>query len=118
MNDLYYTVVVVTVAFLIVMALYVCSSFSYVISNNTLKMDWRILKYVRFASREINIDNIQEVRRFRLKQDLFGGGYVFGNLFIKAGVIIILKRRLLFCSKVYITPKEPDIFIEQIINKL
>jgi hypothetical protein len=77
-------------------------------------MQWHILKYIPFGSRNIKLENIKEARRFKLKDDL-GGGDIFGNVFTKRIVIIILKKGRFF-RKMFITPDESDFFIEQ-INK-
>ncbi len=44
------------------------------------------------------------------------GAHVWGNLFIKEGVIIVLKKG--FIRNVYITPDEPYVFIEQLEHRL
>jgi len=81
-----------------------------------LKMQQRILIYIPFSFFKIKIENIQEVRRSDLKRDLFSGALVFGNLFRRKGVIIVLKKRALFRKKIFVSPENPEKFIEQINN--
>jgi hypothetical protein len=95
------------------MILYIFSSFSYRIYEDTLSLQWRILKYIPFGFHKIKLIDIQEARRFKLRDDLLSGAYIFGNLFTKRGVILILKRRHFFMKKILITPDDPDTFIEK-----
>ena len=114
MSDIHYTIVIIAIALAIFLILYVFSSFSYKISEDFLIMQWRILKFVPFTSKKIRLADIQEARRFKLKEDLLSGGYIFGNLLTKKGVILILRKRAFFVKKIFITPDKPDTFLEQI----
>ena len=78
-------------------------------------MQWRILRLVRFAKREIKIRDIQEVRRFELK-DILSGGQIFGNFFIKEGVIVVLRKGIF--RKIFITPENADEFVQQLSKKV
>jgi hypothetical protein len=79
-------------------------------------MQWRILVYIPFSFSKIKIENIQEIRRFDFRKDFFRGGYIFGNLIRKKGVIIVLKKRSLLRKRIFVTPQNPENFIEQINN--
>ena len=114
MSDYQATAIVLTTAVVIFSILYVFSDFTYTISDGTLKMKWSILKFVFFGSRKVNIDNINEVKLFDFRKDILKGYDVFGNLLIKKGVVIILKKRSMLLKRIYITPGNPDKFIEQI----
>ena len=48
------------------------------------------------------------------QKDIFAGGDIWGNLFIKKGVIIKLKKGVV--KIIYITPDYPNKFIEQVKN--
>ena len=116
MSDIHGTAIVFTIGLVIFLAVYVFARFSYKISGNYLKMQQRILIYIPFSFFKIKIENIQEVRRSDLKRDLFSGALVFGNLFRRKGVIIVLKKRALFRKKIFVSPENPEKFIEQINN--
>lgn len=116
MSDIQPTVLVIILGVSIFLILYIFSSFSYKISEKTLIMQWRILGYIPFSSREIKMENIQEARRFELKNDLWSGADIFGNLF-KKGVILKLPGRFFFMKKIFITPDDPDRFIAEINRK-
>jgi hypothetical protein len=77
-------------------------------------MRWRILVYIPFSFSKIKIGNIQEIRRFDFRKDFFRGGYIFGNLIRRKGVIIVLRKRSLLRKRIFITPENPEKFIEQI----
>jgi hypothetical protein len=79
-------------------------------------MQWRILVCIPFSFSKIKIENIQEIRRFDFKKDFFRGAYIFGNLIRRRGVIIVLKKRSLLRKRIFITPENPDKFIEQVGN--
>jgi hypothetical protein len=81
-------------------------------------MKWKIIKFIIIASRTIKIENIQKIRRFIFKKDIFPGGYMFGNVLNKKIVVLILKKRIFFSRKILITPPNPDEFIERINIKL
>jgi hypothetical protein len=108
-----YAAIFVAISLIIFSTLYIFATFSYKISENSIVMQWRILGCVPFATREIRTENIQEVRRFELK-DLFSGVHVFGNLVTTKGVILVLKKRIIFVKKIFITPDNPDGFVQQL----
>ncbi len=116
MSDFQGALIVITMSLVVFLTVYVFASFSYQISQDRLKMKRRILVYIPVNCCKIKIKNIQEVRRFDLRKDLPRGGYIFGNLFRKKGVIIILKRWSLFGKRMFISPENPEKFIEQINN--
>lgn len=116
MSDILGIAIVCTISLVIFLTVYFFASFSYKISGNYLKMQQRILIYIPFYFFKIKIENIQEVKRSDLKRDLFSGALIFGNLFRRKGVIIVLKRRFLFRKKIFITLKNSQKFIEQINN--
>jgi hypothetical protein len=114
MSDTLGAAIVFTITLVIFLTAYFFASFSYKISGNYLKMQWRILIYIPFNFFKIKLENIQEVKKSDLKRDLFSGALIFGNLFRRKGVIIVLKKRSLFRKRIFITPENPDKFIEEI----
>jgi hypothetical protein len=76
-------------------------------------MRWYILKYLPFGYLKIPLSNIKEIKPFKLKY-LIRGGYVFGNIFTKRGVTLVLTKKIYFTNNIFITPSEPDIFINKI----
>lgn len=104
-----YLLLVIATGVVLFSILYLFSSFSYQISEDSIVIQWKLLKYVPFNSRKIDIGNVREVRRFEFKKDILFGANLWGNLFTKEGVIVILKQG--FFKRVYLTPEEPDKFI-------
>ncbi|MBE0449141.1 MAG: hypothetical protein IBX64_13795 [Actinobacteria bacterium] len=104
----------------IVMIFYIFGSFTYEIREHSVCMKWELLKYIPFKSVKIDIDDILEARRYSFEKDIAGADY-FGNLLIKPGVILVLKRRRLtfsFIKRIYITPDNPDEFIARVNQKI
>jgi len=121
MNNIYNTSIILFMSFLYIFILFISSNFTYDIFETTIKMKWKIFKYILIGSRTIKIENIKEVEKFILRKDLFSGAYIYGNLskiIKKYGVIIILKKRMFFIKKFLVTPQNPDEFIKEINNKL
>ena len=80
--------------------------------GNSLTVTWKLLKYIPFNSRKINIDNIQTIKKFKFKEDMLYPTDIWGNLFIKKGFIVILKEG--FIKRVYMTPDNPAVFVDKI----
>jgi hypothetical protein len=102
----------ILIALVIFSGLYIFSTFKYEIFGNDLIIKWRLLKYIPFNSRKIDNDNIQAIKKFIFKKDMLHPTDIWGNLFIKKGFIVILKKG--FIKRVYITPDNPDLFIGKI----
>ncbi len=83
-----------------------------------MKIQRRILVYIPVNFCKIKIENIREIRRFDPRKDLLKGLNIFGNLFRKKGVIIILKRWswLVGWNRIFVSPEDPEKFIEQMNN--
>jgi hypothetical protein len=117
MNDLKITITVISIAFAIFLILYIFSNFSYKFSAKSVVMKWRILKFVPIGSREIDLEDIREARRFEFRKDILGGGFIFGNLFTKRGVLLVLRKRFLsflYTKRIFVTPENPEEFINKI----
>ena len=99
------------------MILYVVSTFSYSVSDNCIVMRWYILKYLPFGYRKIPLSTINEVKSFEFS-DFVRGGYIFGNIFTKKGVTIVLTKKFYFTNRIFITPSKSDMFIGQINSLL
>ena len=110
-----------SISILIFSILFIFPTVTYEILEDSIKMKWKVFKFILIGSRTIKITNIQEIRKFIFKKDILPGGYIWGNLLIKKGVIIVLNKRLIrfsFFKRIFITPKNPDEFIKEINNKL
>jgi hypothetical protein len=107
---------VVIIGLFLFLILYVFPTYSYVISGDSIYVKHKILKYVPFRSKKIIIKKIDTVRDFDFKKDIFSGGDIWGNLFIKRGVIIKCKKG--FFKNIYVTPENPHQFIEQVREKM
>lgn len=115
MRDLHGLAVIFGVAIVFIFVFYVTASFSYTVRDTDIKMKWRILKWIPIGAHRIRLDQVKEVRRFDARKDLIGGE-IFGNIFSKRVVTLIVDGRLWF-KRVFITPSEPELFIEQIRNR-
>jgi hypothetical protein len=102
----------ILIVLVIFSGLYIFSTFKYEMSGKDLIIEWRLLKYIPFNSRKIDVDNIQTIRKFIFKKDTLYPTDIWGNLFIKKGFIVILKKG--FIKRVYITPDNPDLFVGKI----
>lgn len=111
-----YLLLVIATGVVLFSILYLFSSFSYQISQDSIVIQWKLLKYVPFNSRTIDISNVRQIRRFELKKDILFGANIWGNLFTKEGVIIILKEG--FFKRVYLTPEEADKFIAEVEGRI
>lgn len=101
--------------FLIIYSIiYIFSTFSYQISDDFIYIKWKILRYIPFNSHKIGLNQIETIRTFIFKKDILAGGDIWGNPFIKKGVIIKLEKGLI--KNIYITPDNPKKFIEQVKN--
>ncbi len=96
------------------------SNFTYEVKDGYIRIRWKVLKYIPFRSIDIKISDIQETRPFVFEKDILAGARVWGKLFIKSGVVLVLKRRSIrywFANRIYITPDNPDEFIAEISQK-
>src|SRR3972149_4389612 len=92
----------ILIALVVFSVLYVFCTFKYEMSENNLIIKWKLLKYIPFNSRKIDIDNIQTIRKFIFDRDMLHPTDIWGNLFIKKGFIVNLKKG--FIKRIYITP--------------
>ena len=110
-------IVKVTVWILFTCAMmFVSTSFSYVIDSHDIIMYRRILKWVPFGSRRIPIGAIKEVRRLRLLPDILLGLRLYGNLLVKRGVVVVLKKG--FVRRLYLTPANCDAFVKELETRI
>lgn len=112
----YPTAIFFLVGFAIFSIFYVFSSFFYEISENKIKIRWKVFKCIPFNSIAININRIQAIRLFNFERDIISGWAVWGNLFIRRGVILELKKGIF--KKYYITPKYPEKFIKDVKSRM
>jgi len=89
----------------------------YEITPTSLRMEYRVLKRVRLSKREIRFEDIKDVRRLGFL--IPPGVWAYGNVFKpRSGVLLILRRRLLFWRRVFITPADPDAFVSELRRRL
>ncbi len=96
------------------------SNFTYEVKDGYIRIRWRALKYIPFRSIDVSISDIQEARPFVFEKDILAGARVWGKLFIKPGVVLVLKRRSIrywFANRIYITPDNPNELITEIGQK-
>ena len=115
MRDVQGFAVVVSVAIIFILVFYVTASFSYAVRDTDIKMNRKILKWIPISGWRIRLDRVKEVRRFDARTDLVGGE-IFGNVLSKRVVTLVVDRRFGF-KRIFITPNEPELFIEQIRNR-
>ncbi len=100
-------------ACIIFVILYVFSNFSYSLNNEVIKVNWRIFYFIPFISSTVKIEQIEDIKHFEFKKDILKPTQVFGNLFIKKGVIVTIKGKL-FSYNIYLTPQDPERFIADV----
>ena len=103
----------ITISLFIIFTVYIFARFSYHISQDYLRLRQRVLIFIPFSSFKIKTKKIKEVRRFNFKKDILRGGVIYGNVFRKKGVMIILKSWSIRGKRIFITPENPDKFIEE-----
>jgi hypothetical protein len=119
-KDLVIVATLVVAGITLILAFYVRATFAYSISERSLTLRWRILGKVPFASRRIELTDIQEARTFRRESDLLGG-FIFGNIPRKRVVTVLLRRRFLrffLMKRVFITPDEPESFLTELHQRI
>jgi hypothetical protein len=115
MRDIPGLAIIFSVAIVFILVFYVTANFSYAVRDGDIQMKWRILKWIPINRWRIRLDRVKEVRRFDARQDLVGGE-IFGNILSKRVVTLVVDRRFGF-KRIFITPNEPELFIEQIRNR-
>jgi len=90
----------------------VFATFNYTIDRTHLTISWRILSRVPFNSRSIRLAAVAQVRRFERFPDHLFVGSVWGNLFVKPGIILTLRKGLF--RRIYLTPRQPDEFMREL----
>jgi len=93
-------------------AYYLFGRFSYELHDQVLVVRRKILYFIPYGFRRIPISSIREIRRFGGWKDVLRGADMFGNLFLREGVIIILKDGIF--RRIFITPEKPDEFIKRV----
>jgi hypothetical protein len=110
MNTHLVTFLFFLIGFAFFAALYVFASFSYELVDGCLVLRRKILAIIPFGCRRIPVSMIIEIRKFGAKRDWLRGAEIYGKLFLRPGVLIMLRKG--FCRRIYVTPSEPDNFIE------
>ena len=93
---------------------YVFARYSYKVEGKNLIIRRWVFSIIPFGIKKIPLTEIKELRALEGFKDYLLGGDVFGNLYLKKGGLIILKRGLI--RRIYITPPKLTDFIEM-INK-
>jgi len=104
--------------FIAFIVFYVFSRVSYDVDDNFIKIHRRVLKYFSAGSILIELGSIEDIRIYRARDDFLSPWLIWGNVFIRKGVMIILKRRRFIYKKIFITPSDPDDFISQVKHRL
>lgn len=89
----------------LILVLYVFGAYSYSIAEGELVIRWRVLG-MPFGSRRIPVGQIEELRRFDWKSDLFPGFEIWGRLLRGHAWVIVRRTGLL--RKIYVTPPDPE----------
>jgi hypothetical protein len=116
MNSILIPGIFLVCAVSIFLGCYVFGKYPYQIDGNALVVRRRAFGFVPFGRRRISFEMIQDVRRFRWRDDWFRGADIYGSLFIRPGSIIILKSGM--WKRVYITPQDPDAFIDSVLFRM
>ena len=97
-------------AVILTAAFYLFGSFTYDFSQDAVVVKRKIFFGIPYGQRTIRFVEIIEVRRFGNSRDWLLGAQVFGRLFFRPGVIVVTKRGLI--RRIYLTPQQPDEFIQ------
>jgi hypothetical protein len=98
------------IVILLFLIYYVFGKFAYKVQNRHIIVQRTILGILPFGTRSIPFSEIKDIRRYGRKGDWVRGADVYGNLFWKPAVLIILKNG--FFRRVFITPSSTDEFIK------
>ncbi len=84
------------------LAYFVFGRFSYEICDDTFVVKRKLFFFIPFGKKKIPFANIQEIRPLNGFWDALRGAEVYGNLFLRRGVLVVLKRG--FFKRLFITP--------------
>jgi len=98
---------------------YPLATFRYRIAEGAIEMEWIVLGFIRISRKRFDLEEIENAGTTTFLQCLWAarGFHVFGNIFARRGVAIILKKRVLWTSfgkTIYVTPRDPESFISQV----
>jgi hypothetical protein len=102
MNETFFVVLLFASGISLLLAYFVFGRFSYEIRDSIFVVERRLFFFIPFGKRRIPIENIQEIRPLKGFWDVLRGAEVYGNLFLRRGVLVVLKRG--FFKRLFITP--------------
>lgn len=99
--------------------LYPLAIFRYRIAERAIEMEWIVLGFIRVSRRWFELDQVADVAMASFLRCLWAGKgfHVFGNVFARRGVAIVLRKGVLWTSFgkiIYVTPRDPEAFVEQL----
>jgi hypothetical protein len=109
--------VLVPIAYFVIF--YPLAVFRYLIAETALQMEWIVLGFIRVSRRQFGLKQVADVSTTSFLRCLWEGKgfHVFGNVFARRGVAIVLKKGVLWTSfgkTIYVTPRDPEAFVEQL----
>jgi len=98
---------------------YPLATFRYTIAEGVIEMEWIVLGFIRISRKRFDLERVESAGTTTFLRCLWPGRgfHVFGNIFARQGVALILKRGVLWSSFgkiIYVTPRDPESFISQV----
>jgi hypothetical protein len=105
--------------FLYLLPFYPLAIFQYRITERAIEMECFVLGLIRVWRRWIELPEVADVSMTSFLRCLWAGKgfHVFGNVFAWRGVAIVLKKGVLWTSfgkTIYLTPRDPEAFLEEL----
>jgi len=119
------TVALLTAAYFLVF--YVFGSFRYALHDGSIEMRRIVLGFLPVSRRKLDLEEVEGATIMPFLRCLTSGKgfHVFGNIFARRGVGILLRRGVVwgplwstFGKTVYVTPRDPDAFVAQVQSAL
>ena len=102
-----------------VLFFYPLAIFRYRIAGGAIEMDWTVFGFIPVSRKRFDLEQVESAGNTTFLRCLWTGRgfHVFGNIFARRGVAIILKRGVVWTSfgkTIYVTPRDPEAFISQV----
>ena len=102
---------------------YPLATFRYRVADRTIEVQWIVLGFIPVSRRKIGLDQVEGMTVTPFLRCLWSGKgfHVFGNVFARRGVAILLKKGVLWTSfgkTVYVTPRDPGAFMAEVATAL
>jgi len=95
------------------------ASFRYRVTGGRIELEWIVFGFLRVSRRTIGLAEVEDARVTSFVRCVTSGSgfHVFGNVFARRGVALLLRKGVLWFSFgriVYISPRDPDAFVAEV----